>query len=132
MSITLSSSHQAAIAAKLSQPEFSAITERTKDALKSYIFHRLEPGYTLRCVLEGEDVVRTVLLYHGDEVKELLALCQFLHWEVPSPCHGSKAKVRAWLADRHDEVRCERCGVKPAEVEESRLCQSCEELGGAQ
>jgi hypothetical protein len=97
---TLSPGSQAAIEAKLASPDFAEIPAITKVSLKNYIFHRVAPGYTLRCVLEGEDVVRTVLLFRGPEVKALLALCQFLHWEVPSPCHGSKENVAKWLANQ--------------------------------
>jgi hypothetical protein len=81
----------------LDSEKYAAIPEHTRHSLKLYLFHRVAPGYTLRCLLEGEDAVRTILNFDEAHVAGLRPLCMFLHWEVPSNVFGSKEKVGAWL-----------------------------------
>lgn len=87
-----------AIEAKLDSEKYAAIPEHTRHSLKLYLFHRLAPGSTLRCLLEGEDPIRTILNFDDEHLAALRPLCLFLHWEVPSNVFGSKEKVRAWLS----------------------------------
>ncbi len=32
-------------------------------------------------------------------------ICMFVHWEMPSQCHGSKENVRKWIQEIHSKAR---------------------------
>ena len=101
----LSPASKAAIEAKLEEPGYAAIPPYIRQALRLYLFGRVSPSHALRCLLEGEDAVRTVLNFGESDVQWLRTICLFLHWEVPSCVHGSKQKVGDWLRREAPNVR---------------------------
>jgi hypothetical protein len=65
--------------------------------VQRYVLHGVEPGQFLRALLEN-NLFKAVAMADDDNLDALAAWCHFLENRVPSACHGSREKVRDWLA----------------------------------
>ncbi len=76
--------------------EYNLIPTRIIEALKRYEKDRTATGSFLRAVLESD--LTGALQYADDEciivLKDIVSYC---YNELPSPCWGSRNKVRSWL-----------------------------------
>jgi hypothetical protein len=70
----------------------------TMAALKRYSDDKIETGGFLRAVLENNlmEALGRADIYNREAIFDI---CQFIYNEMPAPCHGSKAKVSAWLGE---------------------------------
>ncbi len=64
--------------------------------LARYINQRILPGGFLRAVLSN-DLMGAVCRADPDSLAALQHICKFLYNHCPSPCHGSKEKMIAWI-----------------------------------
>lgn len=65
-------------------------------ALDRFAQDRIPPGDFLTCVVEN-DLMGAMSRADADNLFNLPAICAYVYNEMPSPCHGSREKVRAWL-----------------------------------
>lgn len=76
--------------------DYSAIPERIMSNLLYYVKGEEFPGGFLYAVL-CNDLFRAVGCA-DKEMKTLIPLLvHYIHWEVPSGCHGSPEIVKAWM-----------------------------------
>ena len=67
-----------------------------RNGLRRYVVHGTGTGGLLEAVLSN-DLMRAVFNADADSRPALLEIIRWLHNEAPAPCHGSPAKVKAWL-----------------------------------
>jgi len=77
--------------------DYSRLPVHVRPALRRYIELGLEPGFTLKRVLEGR---LDVVLIFKDDLPALLAVVQWLHEDVPAAAWGSPDQVQHWIATR--------------------------------
>ena len=85
------------IAQRGDEVDYSRLPVHVRPALRRYIELGLEPGYTLKRVLEGR---LDVVLIFKDDLPALLAVVQWLHEDVPAAAWGSPDQVQHWIAAR--------------------------------
>ena len=73
-----------------------AIPDELRASLDRYVQKRIPPGGFLIAVLEN-DLMETIGRADHHNIHFLKEICQYVHWELPSPCHGSPERVAAWL-----------------------------------
>ena len=78
-----------------------AIPDYMRDALGRYINDHAPVGDFLTAILEN-DYHQAIGRADGNNVGNLPAYANFLYNHAPLECHGSKEKVKAWLAKRHE------------------------------
>jgi len=78
-------------------PHTWEIPDYMMPGLKAYVEDRAPPGSFLMAVLEN-DLSRAVGMADENNIGNLPAYASYLHNEMPYSCHGSPAKVKAWLA----------------------------------
>lgn len=74
-----------------------AIPAHMLESLTRYIRHGLPVGDFLTAVLSN-DLSEACGRADDNNLANLPAYAAYLYNEAPSPCHGSRAKVDAWLA----------------------------------
>lgn len=72
------------------------IPERMIGGLAFYILYRIQPGSFLEAVLEN-DLMEALGRADFENAGLLNAYARFIYNYAPQACHGSKAKVKAWL-----------------------------------
>lgn len=73
------------------------IPDRMMPGLTRYVEDRVAPGGFLMAVLEN-DLLRACGAADEENMANLPAYTAYLYNRVPSSCHGSPEKVKAWLA----------------------------------
>lgn len=73
------------------------IPDRMMGAITRYIEHGVQPGDFLTAVLDN-NLLEAIGRADEDNMANLPAYVGYFHNEAPSPCWGSPAKRRAWLA----------------------------------
>lgn len=72
------------------------VPENIQGLIDSYVKFRREPGGFVRAVLEN-DLAMAVGRADHTSYAHLREIVSYVHWEVPSGCHGSPEKVQKWL-----------------------------------
>jgi len=75
------------------------LPEHMRDAMRNYLFHRIEPGSFLAAVL-CNDLRGAVGSADRINKQALTEIVQFCMWALPSNAWGSTERVAAWLAAR--------------------------------
>lgn len=76
--------------------DYSEIPERIMQNLLYYVKGEEHPGGFLYAVLCND--LFGAVGKADKEMKPLIPLLvQYIHWEVPSGCHGSPEHVKAWM-----------------------------------
>ena len=73
------------------------IPNELRAALYRYVESHIPPGGFLTAVLEN-DLMEAVGRADHTNIQILKEICQYVHWEMPSTCHGSPEMVAAWLS----------------------------------
>lgn len=68
----------------------------TRAALDRYAKDGIETGSFLRAVLEN-DLFQAVHRADSDNLRDIQQITEYVNWELPAGCWGSKEKVQAWL-----------------------------------
>lgn len=77
-------------------PNYALIPERIMQNLLHYVKGEEAPGSFLYAVLTND--LWGAVGRADQEMKPLIPiLVSYIHWEVPSGCHGSKEAVKAWM-----------------------------------
>lgn len=76
---------------------YQVIPEPLLHGLNQYVERHVETGGFLRAVLEDK-LLDAVVQADEESRKVLLQICHYVYNELPSACHGSPEKVRAWLS----------------------------------
>jgi len=77
--------------------QYREIPVRVLAGIYAYVEHRSQPGHFLTAVLR-HDLFESVSRADKESLAALHPLVIFIHMEVPSRCHGDKAKVHEWLS----------------------------------
>ena len=83
-------------AVKWAHTPYGGIKPATRRGLDRYARDHCPVGSFLRAILEN-DLMHAVGRADTDNLAALTEIVQYVHWEMPSNCHGSKAAVVAWL-----------------------------------
>lgn len=75
---------------------YKMLPEHMQDAMRLYIEHHVQPGGFLMAVLSN-DLMEACGRADHTNIERLPDFCRFLYNEAPYRCHGSPAKVKAWL-----------------------------------
>lgn len=73
------------------------IPERMMSSLKRYIEEGKKPGSFLTAVIEN-DFSAACGFADNENIRNLPAYATYFYNEAPSPCWGSKKKMKAWMA----------------------------------
>ena len=76
---------------------YSAIKQSTLDSLKRYAEQRIPTGGFLEAVLSN-DLMEACARADDENAIALFHIAAYIYNELPHNCHGSRAKVKAWLA----------------------------------
>lgn len=81
---------------------FAMVPDQIKESLARYVNHRIATGSFLQAVLEND--LRGALAKGDSENRAALKdIVKYVNWELPSECHGSIERVRAWLNGGHTQ-----------------------------
>lgn len=80
------------------------IPPNTLAALQRYVEHGIPTGGFLNAVLSNE-LFEAMGRADWENRAALFEIVQFIYNELPSTCHGSPAKVAAWLAVGEERLR---------------------------
>ena len=69
-----------------------------KNALDNWAEHGLKPGDFLTAVLEN-NLMEALGRADSYNRATIFQISQYLYNDMPSPCHGSPEKVKAWAAE---------------------------------
>ena len=75
------------------------IPDRIKEGLDRYVQQKCPTGDVLKAVLEN-NLMEAVGRADPESMSALREICSYLRFDIPSTCHGSPEKVKAWLASR--------------------------------
>lgn len=75
------------------------VPEHMREGLVSYVERRVMPGDFLRAIIEN-NLHEAVARADGTNIEQLPAFVNFFYNHAPSPCWGSPASMKAWLAGR--------------------------------
>ena len=79
--------------------------ESVLSALKRYRDEHCPTGSFVRAVLEN-NLMEAIGQADEENRRDIVEICRFLYWDMPSICHGSPERVEAWLEfgwDRREE-----------------------------
>ena len=68
----------------------------TKESLDLYVSHRYQPGGFLIAVLEN-NLMQAMGRADEENRRDIFEIASYVYNDMPSACHGSPEKVRAWL-----------------------------------
>ena len=71
-------------------------------AIDRFVEHRIAPGSFVRAVL-CNDLAGVFRAGDDDSLRGLRDIMRYIHWEIPSGCHGSSAKVDKWLRGQEEQ-----------------------------
>lgn len=77
--------------------------ERTKQTIDDYVERGYQPGGFVTAVLEN-NLVDAVSRADRENLEHLKEICQYVYWNIPADCWGSKAKVKDWLKNKREKV----------------------------
>ena len=77
------------------------LPDKLRASLDRYAEEGADPGGFLSHFLSG-DLFRACL-YADDDAAFLPIVACYIHQELRSECHGSKAKVAAWIASKQQQ-----------------------------
>jgi hypothetical protein len=66
------------------------------DSIDRFVRHRIAPGSFVTAVLSN-DLTGAYLTGDEDSLRGLGDIMRYVHWEIPSGCHGSRSIVERWL-----------------------------------
>ena len=97
-----------------------------------------ECGSFLQSVMEN-NLLEAVCRADDDNIKAIVDIVKFVHWEIPGACHGSAEKVKAWRAARRLEREqaepktCAVCGDSCTEyaADGEYVHEDCDDACGA-
>lgn len=75
----------------------------TKDTIDNYVTKNWEPGGFVTAVLEN-NLMEALGRADMQNREDIFEICQYVYNDIPSACHGSTEKVRAWLSRPKEEV----------------------------
>ena len=70
-----------------------------KESLDRYQNDRILPGSFLRAVL-ANDLFDAVARADPESLALIGDVVRYIHWELPSGCHGTREKVTSWVGAR--------------------------------
>jgi predicted nucleotidyltransferase len=79
-----------------------AIKSDIKDSLDRYVSQGIPTGDFLKAVLEN-NLMEAMGRADSFNQASLPEICSYIYNELPSPCHGSPAKVKEWLELKQQE-----------------------------
>jgi len=82
--------------------DYSGLPDHIREGFRGYIEDRTPPGGLVRACLENSLVGA---FGAADEInrRRMFDIANFLYNEAPSPCWGSREKVKAWLhGEKHE------------------------------
>ena len=93
-------SHPDEVAALMgaAQPDARLIQARFRESLDAYVQHRYQPGGFLTAVLSN-DLFEAFGRGDAAAIVNLPHIVSYIYNELPSGCHGSPERVRAWLRE---------------------------------
>lgn len=76
---------------------YAAIPARIQQSLSDWVMHGWPPvEYSLQCMLQNKFM--PAVLHCDEDVRAVLyEIAVWLHWEVPSCCHGSPENYAKWI-----------------------------------
>ena len=75
--------------------DYEKLPEHMREGMKLYVEEGIATGSFMNAVLEN-DLVHSFAYADEDNLASMFEWAGFLHWELPTPAWGSKAKVNAW------------------------------------
>jgi hypothetical protein len=75
------------------------IPTRTKNALFNYVNHGTMPGGFLTAVL-CNDLMEAVGRADTENLAALKEIVQYVYWELPGLCWGSRDRMNQWIDSR--------------------------------
>jgi hypothetical protein len=75
------------------------IPARTKNALFNYVNHGVRPGGFLTAVL-CNDLMAAVGHADTENLAALKQIVQYVYWEIPGACWGSRKRMNQWIDSR--------------------------------
>ena len=79
--------------------DYQQIKQSTLDSLKRYVEQGIPTGGFLEAVLSN-NLMEACGRADEENAATLFQICAYIYNELPAPCHGSPAKVSAWLKAR--------------------------------
>jgi hypothetical protein len=64
--------------------------------LEAYVNERCPVCYSTDRLLSN-DLLAAVFALDDEGFAALKPICELIHWELPTTCHGSAERVQAWL-----------------------------------
>lgn len=86
----------------IANPDYSQIPERVMQNLLYYVKGEEYPGGFLYAVLSN-DLFSAIGRADREMLPLIPLLVHYIHWEVPSGCHGSPEHVREWMIKKQKE-----------------------------
>jgi hypothetical protein len=71
------------------------VREDVRESLNAWATRGQETGGFLRCVLEN-DLFGAMARADSYNTMTLHEICEYIYWQLPAACWGSKEKVAAW------------------------------------
>lgn len=76
--------------------DYSLIPERIMNNILGYVEGTEMPGGFLYAVLSN-DLFKSIAKADDEVLKMLPLIVHYIHWQVPSACHGSPEHVKEWM-----------------------------------
>ena len=70
----------------------------TKEGIDRYVNDHIPTGSFLEAVL-CNNLKEAIGRADSENLRDIVEIVQYCHWEIPSVCWGSPKKVRAWLEE---------------------------------
>jgi len=83
---------------------YEGVRQDTIDTINNYVKIGLPPGSFVQAVLEN-NLMEAFGRADGGNRLSLFSICEYVYNEIPSACHGSPEKVKAWLKKDFSEAR---------------------------
>ena len=68
----------------------------TKESIDRYVNDHIPTGSFLEAVL-CNNLKEAIGRADSENLRDIVEIVQYCHWEIPSVCWGSPKEVRAWL-----------------------------------
>ncbi|KKM07197.1 hypothetical protein LCGC14_1736310 [marine sediment metagenome] len=81
---------------------------RILNAIRNHADHHHPCGSFVTAVLEN-NLMEATGRADGDSQAALFEIVRYVRWEIPSRCHGSPEKVRAWLIPEQPQPDIDFC-----------------------
>lgn len=76
--------------------------ESTLGGLVRYRDEHCPTGSFIRAVLEN-NLMEALGRADEENLRDIMEICRFLYWNMPSVCYGSPKKVEMWLQTREQK-----------------------------